>query len=123
VKLLKKIWNGLTYAVKGVWYGFYTRKNISLFVGIAMMIAALLLWLGTSRIKFTLIIAAWMVVIIVEITNTAIEKIIDTLHPGFSEGMGRAKDMMAGAVFIALIAASFVTLLMVWDPLKYRLFH
>jgi diacylglycerol kinase (ATP) len=121
--MLKKVWNGFIYAAKGIVYGFYTRKNMSVFLGVALIVAAMLFWLGTSKIKFTIIMASWMLVIIMEITNTAIEKIIDTLHPAFSEGIGRAKDMMAGAVFLAIMSASTVTLLMIWYPLVTKLFN
>jgi diacylglycerol kinase (ATP) len=123
MEMFKKIWNGFLYAAKGIVYGFVTRKNMSVFLGVAIIVAAMLFWLGTSKIKFTIIMASWMLVIIMEITNTAIEKIIDTLHPTFSEGIGRAKDMMAGAVFLAIMSASTVTLLMIWDPLVTKLFN
>jgi diacylglycerol kinase (ATP) len=121
--MFKKVWNGFIFAANGIVYGFVTRKNMSVFLGVAIVVAAMLFWLGTSKIKFTIIMASWMLVIIMEITNTAIEKIIDTLHPGFSEGMGRAKDMMAGAVFLAIMAAGIVTVLMIWDPLVVKLFN
>jgi diacylglycerol kinase (ATP) len=119
--LFKKVWDSFIYAAKGIVYGFYTRKNMGVFLSVAIIVALLLIWLGTSKIKFTIIMVSWMLVIILEITNTAIEKIIDTLHPGFNEGMGRAKDMMAGAVLIAIFTASVVTVLMIWDPLTAKL--
>jgi diacylglycerol kinase (ATP) len=123
MNIFKKIWNATTYASKGIVYGFYSRKNMTVFLITTLLVAVLLIWLRTTKVKFAMIIVAWLLVIIIEITNTAIEKIIDTLHPSFSEGIGNAKDMMAGAVFIALISAIVVTLLMIWDPLMYKLFH
>ncbi|HRU40176.1 MAG TPA: diacylglycerol kinase [Candidatus Goldiibacteriota bacterium] len=122
IDALLRVKNALIYAVKGIGYGFYSRKNMTVFLTVAVLVAVLLTWLGTSKIKFTIILASWLLVIIMEITNSAIEKIIDTLHPSYSEGIGHAKDMMAGAVFIALLAAIIVTLLMIWDPLVYKLF-
>jgi diacylglycerol kinase len=120
---LKKVWSAFVYAAKGIGYGFYSRKNMTVFLTVAVLVAFLLAWLGTSKIKFTIIMASWMLVIVMEIANTAIEKIVDTLHPAFSEGIGHAKDMMAGAVFIAIFSASVVTILMVWDPLVVKFFH
>jgi diacylglycerol kinase len=109
------------YALHGISYGFVTRKNMTLFLCFAILVASLLIWLGTSKIKFAIIMTAWILIIIMEITNTAIEKIIDTLHPEYSKGIGHAKDMMSGAVFLAMIAAFCVTLLMVWDPLVAKI--
>ncbi len=115
--MLTKLWKSLIYALKGVQYGFVTRKNMTVFGCVGMLVAALLIWLGTSKIKFAIIMASWMLVIIIEITNTAIEKVIDTIHPGYSKDIGHAKDVMAGAVFISLITAICTTILMIWDPL------
>jgi diacylglycerol kinase (ATP) len=123
MEVFKKIWNAFTYAAKGIVYGFYSRKNMTIFLVVAVLVAILLLWLKTTKIKFAIIMAAWMLVIIMEISNTAVEKIVDTLHPKFSEGIGRAKDMMAGAVFIAIVSAIAVTLLMIWDPLVNKIFN
>lgn len=120
---LVKIWNAAVYAVKGIGYGFYTRKNMTVLLIVAVLMAVLLGWLGTSKIKFTIILSSWLLVMIMEIANTAVEKIVDTLHPTYSEGIGHAKDMMAGAVFIALVSAIIVTILMIWDPLVYKLFN
>jgi diacylglycerol kinase (ATP) len=120
---LKRVLNAFLYAIKGIGYGFYSRKNMTVFLIVAVLVAFLLAWLGTSKIKFTIIMASWMLVIIMEITNSAVEKIIDTIHPGYSKDIGRAKDMMAGAVFIAITAASIVTILMIWDPLVTKLFN
>ena len=120
---LQRVWNALVYAVKGIGYGFISRKNVTVFVTVAALMAVLLTWLGTSKIKFSIIMAAWLLTIIMEITNSAIEKIVDTLHPQYSEGIGHAKDMMAGAVLIAIVSAIAVTILMIWDPLIYKLFN
>ena len=120
---LKKVWNALVYAVNGIGYGFISRKNVTVFVTVAVLVAILLFWLGTSKIKFSIIMAAWLLTIIMEITNSAIEKIIDTLHPHYSEGIGHAKDMMAGAVLVAIVSAIAVTVLMIWDPLITKLFN
>ncbi|MCE5299324.1 MAG: diacylglycerol kinase [Spirochaetia bacterium] len=114
--VFQKIVNALGYAIKGVWYGFYSRKNITVFSLVAALIAVLLIWLGTSMVKFAIIMLAWMLVIIVEITNTAVEKVIDTLHPQFSEDIGHAKDMMAGAVFMAILTAVLTTAFMLLTP-------
>ena len=119
--MLNKLWKSLMYALQGIRYGFVTRKNITLFVSFAVIVAFLLIWLGTSKIKFAIIMTAWILIIIMEITNSAIEKIIDTLHPEYSNGMGHAKDMMSGAVFLAIVTAFCVTLLMVWDPLAAKI--
>ena len=121
VEMLIKFWKSLKYALNGVKLGFYSRKNVAALSITAVLLAVLLIWLGTSKIRFAIIMAAWITVVIVEIINTAVESVIDALHPGFSMNMGRAKDMMAGAVFLTLFSATMLSFLMIWDPLVLKL--
>lgn len=119
-EMLTKFWKSLKYALNGVKFGFYSKKNMAAFSIAAVLLAFLLIWLGTSKIKFAIIMAAWIVVIIVEIINTAVETVIDSLHPGFDKNMGKAKDMLAGAVFLSLLSAIMLSFLMIWDPLVIK---
>ena len=121
VEMLNKFWKSLKYALNGVRFGFYSKKNMAALCIAAAILAFVLIWLGTSKIKFAIIMAAWIVVIIVEIINTAVETVIDSLHPGFDKNMGRAKDMMAGAVFLSLSSAIMLSVLMIWDPLVIKI--
>ena len=43
-----------------------------------------------------------------EMVNTAVEIIIDMISPEFNKDAGRVKDIAAGAVFVAIIAAVIV---------------
>ena len=43
--------------------------------------------------------------------NTAIEKILDFVHPDYNEKVGYIKDISAGAVFFAFIFALFTALM------------
>ncbi len=119
--MLVKFWKSLKYALNGVRFGFYSRKNVAALTITAVLLAGLLIWLGTSKIRFAIIMVAWITVVIVEIVNTAVETVIDALHPGFDKTMGRAKDMMAGAVFLSLFSATMLSFLMIWDPLILKL--
>ncbi|HDQ26832.1 MAG TPA: diacylglycerol kinase [bacterium] len=118
--VLKRISRSFTYAMQGIYYGFRSKKNIAITLFVAVLLGFLLAWLNVSKIKFTIIIGAWLLVAAAEIINTAFEKLVDTIHPGYSEGVGRAKDMMAGAVFLAIIAATIISVLMISDNIFDR---
>lgn len=47
-------------------------------------------------------------VLAVELVNTSIENMCDTLHPGFDSSIGIVKDLGASASFIAGLIATFV---------------
>ncbi len=71
----------------------------------------LALWLGGSGIERAMLIGSLLLVLIVELMNTAVEAAIDRIGPERHPLSGRAKDIASAAVFIALINAAIVWLL------------
>jgi len=65
-------------------------------------------WLGDGPVERALLIGSWMLVIVVELLNSAIEAAIDRIGAGKHELSGRAKDMGSAAVLCAIILAAFV---------------
>ena len=55
-----------------------------------------------------------MLLLIVELLNTAIEKLCDHLSPALSKQIKVVKDLGSAAVFVALVLAAAVWLLAVW---------
>lgn len=61
-----------------------------------------------NRLEWAILWATMGLVFVSESLNTAIEKTLDTLHPDRHEGVGRAKDIAAGATLIASTVALIV---------------
>ena len=62
----------------------------------------------------TLVVAQ---VLALEMMNSALEYLIDHIHPELAAEIGRAKDAAAGAVLIASIAASIIAAALIWASL------
>jgi diacylglycerol kinase (ATP) len=77
-----------------------------------LMLAAVLLplglWLGESGPERALLAASWLLVIIVELLNSAVEAVVDRFGPEHHELSGRAKDLGSAAVLLAIGLASLV---------------
>jgi diacylglycerol kinase (ATP) len=71
-------------------------------------------WLGTTSIERILLIGSILLVLIVELLNSAIEAIVDLVSPEFHELAGRAKDIGSAAVLIALMIASLTWFLILF---------
>ena len=70
------------------------------------MIALPLAWLiGTTAMRRIELVAAVVMVLIVELLNTAIEKLADRLTTDHDLQIGRVKDMGSAAVGVALVTA------------------
>ena len=70
------------------------------------MIALPLAWLiGTTAMRRIELVAAVVMVLIVELLNTAIVKLADRLTTDHDPQIGRVKDMGSAAVGVALVTA------------------
>lgn len=69
------------------------------------MAVAIACWLDVDVITRVLLIGSVLLVMIVEILNSAIEAVVDRIGPEHHELSGRAKDMGSAAVLLAIIIA------------------
>ncbi|MCV5526058.1 diacylglycerol kinase, partial [Escherichia coli] len=75
-------------------------------------------WLDVDAITRVLLIGSVLLVMIVEILNSAIEAVVDRIGSDFHELSGRAKDMGSAAVLLAIIIA-----LITWGTLLWSHYH
>ena len=74
---------------------------------IALVLAIPLAWLiGTTVMRRIELFGAVVLVLVVELLNTAIEKLSDRLTTDHDPQIGRVKDMGSAAVGVALIMAA-----------------
>ena len=90
--------NGLVFAIRSEQA---VREEL-----VALVIALPLAWLiGTTPMRRIELVAAVVMVLIVELLNTAIEKLADRLTTDHDLQIGRVKDMGSAAVGVALVTA------------------
>ena len=83
--------------------------------GVAAIIAvAIACWLDVDAITRVLLIGSVLLVMIVEIINSAIEAVVDRIGPERHELSGRAKDMGSAAVLLAIIIALITWAVLLW---------
>ena len=78
---------------------------------VLLLVIPLAFWLGENGVDYALLIGSWLIVIVVELLNTAIEAVVNRIGPEHTELAGRAKDCGSAAVFIAIILSVVVWLL------------
>ena len=81
---------------------------------VLIVLAPAALWLGRSGVERALLLGSWLLVIIVELINTAIESAIDRIGPERHELAGRAKDLGSAGVFCAIALAVVVWVLILF---------
>ncbi len=73
------------------------------------------LWLGDTGVERALLIGSLLLVLIVELVNSAIEAVVDRFGGEHHELSGRAKDIGSAAVFIALLNVFVVWALVIFQ--------
>ncbi|WP_349985073.1 diacylglycerol kinase [Stenotrophomonas sp. WHRI 8082] len=68
-----------------------------------LVLTPLALWLGDSPVERVLMIGSLLLVLAMELLNSAIEAVIERYGPEIHELAGRAKDMGSAAVFVLLV--------------------
>ncbi len=108
IRTLKKSFG---YALKGFVYAFRHEQNFriqTMIGGIVIIAAAVFHVKAWEAVALTGMVAG---VLVLEIANTVIEKLIDLLKPRMEQYAGIVKDLMATAVLLTSIGAIIVGLI------------
>jgi diacylglycerol kinase (ATP) len=87
------------------------RQELALFV----VLAPLGLWLGSDGVERALLLGSLLLVLVVELLNSAIEAAINRIGAERNELSGLAKDLGSAAVFVSLLIAVAVWALVLAD--------
>jgi diacylglycerol kinase len=107
----KKFLRSFAFASKGVVNLFKNEQNARFHIITGVFVGAFAYFIGVTRIEATILFFAFVSVLTIEIINTAIEKLLDLIHPESHRTIEYIKDAMAGAVLIASIIALVVGIL------------
>jgi diacylglycerol kinase (ATP) len=108
---LLKTAKSFTYAFRGIYLvvRFENNTRVHLFATIMALILGVLCEL--SPLEWALILMQIGLVWAAEIFNTALEKLVDLVSPGFNPKAGAIKDIAAGAVLVISLMALAVGIL------------
>ncbi|WP_051913547.1 diacylglycerol kinase [Thermus caliditerrae] len=115
---LKGVLRSFGYAWEGVRYAWRVQRNFRVEVCLAALALGLALWLGVSLVPVLLLT---VLVLSLELLNTALEALTDLASPVYHPLAKRAKDTAAGAVLLASLTAFLLGLYLFLPPLLARL--
>ena len=81
----------------------------------ALVMTPIALWLGRTSYERLMLIGCLLLVIIVELLNSAVEAAIDRLGDEHHELSGRAKDLGSAAVSVSLLLVLAVWSTVAWN--------
>lgn len=110
--------NSFNNAINGIISAFKTEKNMKIHFIAAFTVLFLSLFAELSRVEFLVLLFTISLVIITELINTAIESIVDIVTDNYHPLAKVAKDVSAGAVFIAALNAIVVAYIIFFEKIN-----
>ncbi|WMM23497.1 diacylglycerol kinase [Tissierella sp. MB52-C2] len=114
----KSIIDSFNFAVSGIIIALKTEKNMKIHYAIAIGVIILSLFFDFSRVEFLLLLFSITLVVVAEMVNTALERVIDLITQDYHPLARLVKDVAAGAVLIAAINSIIVGYLLFFDRLS-----
>ncbi|KQT07713.1 diacylglycerol kinase [Ramlibacter sp. Leaf400] len=101
---LRRLWHATGYSLQGLRAGWgevaFRQEAIA-----AVVLLPLAFWLGRGWVQVALLAGSVLLVMIVELLNTAVETVVDRIGPEWHDLSKRAKDMGSAAVLLSLVLA------------------
>jgi len=102
------------FSLQGLRAAFKHEQAFRLEVYILLPVVLLGLGLGESGTEKVLLIGSWLLVMITELMNSAVEAVVDRIGSEQHELSGRAKDIASAAVLVALALAAMTWIILVF---------
>ncbi|MCR4302232.1 MAG: diacylglycerol kinase [Sulfuricaulis sp.] len=112
---LSRVWRAAGYSAAGfraaLKNGAAFRQELALFV----ILAPLGLWLGRDGVERSLLVGSLLLVLLVELLNSAIEAVVNRVGIDHHVLSGQAKDIASAAVFVSLLIVVLIWALILTD--------
>jgi len=96
------------WSMQGLRAAWLHESSFRLEVYLFVILAPLGWWLGENGVERALMIGSVLLVLSIELLNSAVEAVIERYGPEHHELAGRAKDMGSAAVFVLLMNVAVV---------------
>lgn len=112
---MKKIGRSIVFALKGLRHAYRDDKSFRMEVNYGLPVYLGLAWLLAPFESWELLLYtfSYILILLVELLNTAFETMLNHLHPGEHHVVGKSKDIASAAVFVSFIFA-FIVVLVLW---------
>ena len=107
----KRFLDSIKYSIQGLSYGYRNEQSLWLHGGASILAIILGFVLDISFNQWAIIIIALVVVLAVELLNTAIESTVDLVTKEFHPLAKIAKDTASAAEFILTLTSAIISLM------------
>ncbi len=112
-----RLYRSLGYAWKGLRYVAREERNFRVELMVAIALVAAVQVVPVSVAERAALVLSVAFVLVLEMINTVVERIMNALKPGFHPYARVVKDIMAGAVLLASLSTLIIGLSVFLPPL------
>lgn len=108
-----RLWHATGYSLAGLRAG-WGEAAFRLEACLAILLVPLSFWIGRGWTEVALLAGSVLLVMIIELLNTAVESAIDRIGPEWHDLSKRSKDMGSAAVLLATLLAGGIWAAALW---------
>ena len=105
---IRRVVDATGYSLQGLKAAWIHEAAFRQELVLTLVLSICTLLLPVTNLERIMMISSLLLVVIVELINSAIEAVVDRVSDDWHELSGRAKDIGSAAVFVALFLALFV---------------
>jgi len=113
--VLRHIGKAFIWSAAGVKTAWKNELAFRVEAIVIIILIPLGIWLGRSAAEWALLIASCLLILIIELLNSAIEAVVDRIGTEHHELSGRAKDMGSAAAFFTMLTAGIIWVLIAYE--------
>ena len=113
-KGLARIWAATVYSAEGLRACFRSEEAFRIESILSVFLIPLAVILGETALETAMLLFSIVLVLLVELLNSAIEAVVDRVSLDYHELSKKAKDIASGAVFVSLMS-----FLLIWSVLLF----
>jgi diacylglycerol kinase (ATP) len=99
----RRVMMATKWSLQGLRFAWLYESSFRLEVYLLAVLGPLGLWLGQSPVERVLLVGSGLLVLGMELLNSAVEAVIERYGAEHHELAGRAKDMGSAAVFVLMM--------------------
>ncbi|MFA5935871.1 MAG: diacylglycerol kinase family protein [Patescibacteria group bacterium] len=112
--ILRSLMRSFRHAWRGLLLAFRSERSFRIQVAVAAVMLVGLVILPLAAWERVVLLLAIVAVLVLELLNSAVERLVDLMKPRLHEYVADIKDLMAGAVLLAAFFSVIVGVLILW---------
>lgn len=100
---IKRVWSALKYSLAGFKAAFKTEEAFRMELYMSAILLPVTFFLNVTKVEKVLLIGSVLIVLLMELVNTAIETVIDRISEDYHIASKKAKDIGSLLVLVSIV--------------------